>query len=403
MQSYFLGRQPILNIAGETIAYELLFRSSNTNAYDPSVDGDSATSQVLINAITEMGIDKVTGDKLAFVNLTNRFLEQPELLEFLPADRVVLEVLETTDVNEKVIKGVEALKQAGHTIALDDFIMSKEFEPLLALADIIKYDITQYKPEELCEIARLRTSSQPKLLAERVETADEFKMYRDAGFEYFQGYFFAKPEVISGSKIPSNKITLLQLLAQVNDDNVTLDDVADILSREVSLGVRALKYVNSPLSGVRTEVTSIKQAAVLLGRDTIRNWVMLMIVANMNDKPPELFSMALIRGRFCQICAKKEHLEDDSAYFTMGLLSLLDAMMDLKMDQVLDNISATRELRDTLQRQQGRASELLNVIRFLEANNSASGTSDIVVSDAMNDAYFEAIEWAEQTTQLMAA
>jgi EAL and modified HD-GYP domain-containing signal transduction protein len=403
MQQFFLGRQPILDSDGVTVAYELLFRSSNTNAYDSSVDGDSATSQVLINAITELGIDNIVGGKLAFINLTNFFLESPKLLEFLPADRVVLEVLETIEVNDAVITGVEALKRAGYTIALDDFVRSKEFEPLVALADIIKYDITQYQTDELCDIAALRITAYPKLLAERVETAEEFKTYRAAGFDYFQGYYFAKPEVVSGSKIPSDKITLLQLLAQINDEHVTLDEVADVMSRDVSLGVRALKYVNSPLSGVKHEITSIKQAAVLLGRDTIRNWVVLLMVANMNDKPPELFNMSLIRGRFCQLCAQREQLDDDSAYFTVGLLSLLDAMMDLDMDQVLDSISATKELRNTLQLNEGRASELLDVVRFLEASDATPGAGDAIIDDAMNDAYIEAIGWAEQASQLMAA
>ena len=403
MQRFFLGRQPILDTDAVTIAYELLFRSSNTNAYDPNVDGDSATSQVLINAISELGIENIAGEKLAFINLTNRFLEDPEILAFLPAERVVLEILETIEVNDAVINGIKKLKQGGYTIALDDFILSEEFAPLVPLVDIIKYDITQYSIADLCNIAKQRQGSRPRLLAERVETAGEFDTLRDAGFDYFQGYHFAKPEVVSGSKIPANKINLLQLLAQVNDLNVTLDDVADIMSRDVSLGVRALKYVNSPLSGVKQEVTSIKQAAVLLGRDTIRNWVVLLIVANMNDKPPELFNMALIRGRFCQLCAQSEQLDDDSAYFTMGLLSLLDEMMDLKMEQVLDNISATKELRNTLQLNQGRASELLNVVRFLESSTDNSSVAPEALNDSMNDTYLEAIGWAEQTSQLMAA
>lgn len=402
MQKYFIGRQPILDSGGETVAYELLYRSSGINAFDSAVGGDSATSQVLINAVEEKGLTSIVGDKLAFVNLTNRFLEQPALLEFLPRERVVLEVLETVVLNEAVFKGVAALQEANFTIALDDYSPTEQMASLLPFAAIVKYDITQYSMDKLCQIAAKRTGNQPKLLAERVETAAEFSALRDAGFDYFQGYYFAKPEVISGSKIPANKGILLHLLAELNSESITPEQIADIMSREVSLGLRALRYVNSPLTGLVSKVTSIKQAAVLLGRETIRQWVVMLLVADLNDKPMELVNMALVRGRFCQLTARHEGLEDENACFTAGLLSLVDVMMDVDIEQVLDSISATPQLRLILQYRHGRASELLDAIQFIENKNKIIG-SELVITEAMNDAYIEAIGWAEQTSQMMKA
>jgi len=271
MRQFFIGRQPILNSTGQTIAYELLFRTSEKNACDPVANGDSATSQVLINAVQELGLNKIVGKKLAFVNLTNLFLEQPEMVAMLPQDRVVLEVLETITVNDSVISGINSLKTSGYTIALDDYQEGGPLAAIKPMADLLKYDISQYSLDELCSIAEQHDNPNVTLLAERVETQQQFRVLKAAGFDLFQGYYFARPEVLSGRKIPSSKGTLLHLLARLNDSNITLEEISNLLSHEVSLSIRALKYVNSPMNGLLQEVTSVNQAAILLGRDTIRH------------------------------------------------------------------------------------------------------------------------------------
>ncbi len=400
MRQFFIGRQPILDAAGETVAYELLFRSSNKNAYDPTVDGDAATSQVLINAVQELGLNKIVGKKLAFVNLTNLFLEQPELVELLPRDRVVLEILETIEVNQSVIDGVKSLKASRYTIALDDFQDTEEFAELKPLADLIKYDISQHTIAELCQIADKNTGTGVRLLAERVETQDQFQVLQAAGFDLFQGYFFSKPEILTGKKIPSNKGTLLQLLSQLNNPGISLEEITNLLRRDVSLSVRALKYVNSPLNGLLQEVTSIKQAAVLLGRDTIRHWVTLLLVADINEKPIELVHMALVRARYCQLSARKQGKINEHICFTAGLLSLVDAMMNIELAEVLESISATQELRDILLHQTGPEAKILSDIQALEKYES---NSDIEITQAMNDTYFEALDWAEQAGRFLEA
>lgn len=398
MRQFFIARQPILDGAGDTVAYELLFRSSDHNAYDPKVDGDAATSQVLINAVQELGLNKIVGRKLAFVNLTNRFLEQPELVEHLPKERVVLEVLETIDVNPQVIEGVKSLRASQYRIALDDFQDTEDFAALKPLACLIKYDISQYTMDELCEIAGNKPDG-VRLLAERVETLDQFNILQQAGFDLFQGYYFSKPEILSGKKIPSSKGLLLHLLSQINNTAISLEEISTLLARDVSLSVRALKYVNSPLNGLLQEVTSVKQAAVLLGRNTIRQWVTLLLVADINDKPVELVHMALTRARFCQLCAQKQPQINEHICFTAGLLSLVDAMMDIELEQVLDNISATQELRDILLNQTGPEGALLKTVHCIE--NAQAAPPDFELTEAMNDTYYEALDWAEQASGLI--
>ncbi|MBX2882077.1 MAG: HDOD domain-containing protein, partial [Granulosicoccus sp.] len=302
-----------------------------------------------------------------------------------------------------VIQGLEALKQQGHLIALDDFVLSAECAPLLPFADIIKYDITQYSMAELQTLAENRHSPQVKLLAERVETLEEFETLRDAGFDYFQGYYFAKPNIVQGRKIPADKSTLLQLMARLNDPKITMAELSEILSHDVSLGVRALKFVNSPLNGLSNTVTSIQQAAVMLGFDTIRNWVTLMMMANLDEKPMELVKMALIRARFCQLIAKQENIPDDNVFFTVGLLSLLDAMMDMDMPAALEMISASDDLRQILLDREGRAGQLLDIVRTFELPGEAANDAQLSVSDAMSAAYIESIGWAESSALSMTA
>ncbi len=400
MNAFYIARQPILTASGDTYGYELLFRSSDSNAYDPSVDGNAATSSVLFNAVVEIGLDSIVGKGQAFINLTNRFLEQPDLLELLPAKRCVLEVLETVDVTDEVVQGVETLRAAGHTIALDDFVDEERFARLLPMVDLIKYDLTQHTMDELAQYCARDVEAGRQSLVERVETPEEFEQLRAMGFDYFQGYFFARPKILSGSKLPQNRIALIQLMAEINSPNSTIDDIAEIVGRDVSLGVRTLRYVNSPLNGIQTTVTSIRHATVLLGRDLIRNWVTLLVMGSMDDKPSELTKLALTRARFCQLVAREQDL-DDARYFTIGLLSLLDVFMSCTLEDALDNITVGADMRRELLERVDAGGAMLNTVQALE-----SGTLHETLSDSSRVVYFgqlfqEANLWAEETSDLL--
>ncbi|NND92825.1 MAG: HDOD domain-containing protein [Granulosicoccus sp.] len=398
MNSFYIARQPILDVQGHTYGYELLFRSSDSNAYDPSVDGNTATSHVLFNAIVEAGLDTLVGKGLAFINLTNRFFEKPELLELLPAGRCVLEVLETVDVNEEVVRGVEELRNAGHLIALDDFVDEERFARLLPMADIIKYDITQHSMDELARYRDIDSAAGRQSLAERVETHEEHDALKGFGFNYFQGYFFAKPKILSGTKLPQNRIALVQLLAEINNPNTTIDEVADIVGRDVSLGVRTLRYVNSPMNGLRTSVQSIKHATVLLGRSLIRNWVTLLVMSQMDDNPSELIKLALTRARFCQLLALDEGL-DDARYFTIGLLSLLDVFMNSTMAEALENITISEDMRLELLDREGDGGRFLNWAEGLE-HDTVQQIPETAIGDA-GRRFQEASSWAEEISGLL--
>ena len=404
MTDSYLGRQPILGADERTFAYELLFRSTETNAYDPSVDGDQATARVLVNAIVELGLERIVGDRLAFVNLTERFIGNPDLLACLPAERVVLEVLETVRPTPEVIDGVRALKAMGYTIALDDFVHAPELEPLVALADIIKYDITEHDHDALERaIARDRAEGR-RTLVERVETREEFERFRAAGVDYYQGYHFARPAIVKGSTLRPDRLSLMQLLALTNDPDTSSEALVEAVSRDVSLGVKALRFVNSVGAGLRTEVTSIQHALSLLGRATLRNWIALLMMSQCDDKPAELTVVGLVRARYCQLMAQREGLADPARHFTLGLLSVLDALMDSTMDEVLDGIGASADFRAILIDGEGRAGELLRSVHALERGGELPGGDEGgrgAIGPAMLEAFQEAMIWAEETRRDM--
>ena len=398
MSAYYLARQPILSANSETYGYELLFRSSNCNSFDPNIDGSIATCNVLLNAVVDIGMDKLVGNSLAFINLTEGFLASHELLNLLPPGRCVLEVLEDVDVTDEVFAGVQALVAQGHTVALDDFVDKEKFARLLPLARIIKYDITQHTMEAL-QAYRLEDEAAGRLsLVERVETHEEFEQLRGYGFQYFQGYFFARPKIISGTKMPENRLALVQLMAEINNPNSTMEDLVKLVEREVSLGLRTLKYINSPMSGLKTEVGSIQHAVVLLGRKLIRNWVTLLVMQQMDDSPDEVVKLALAHGRFCQSVAESKSL-DGSRYFLFGLLSLLDVFTGQAMEDALSSVAVSEDLHEELTSRSGEGGRMLELIEFFETGDY-KGTDDSSVLD-MGRYHQSAVLWSEEMAGLL--
>lgn len=398
MSAFYIARQPILCANGDTYGYELLFRSSNSNAYDPSVDGKTATSNVLFNAVIEVGMDNLVGNGFAFVNLTDDFLISPDLLEILPPGRCVLEVLEDVIVTDEVVAGVETLIAKGHVIALDDFVDKEQFARLLPLAEIIKYDITQHSMEDLKAYRLEDEAAGRRSLVERVETHEEFEELSSYGFHYFQGYFFAKPKIISGAKLPANRVALVQLMAEINNPNSTIQELAEIVERDVSLGVRTLKYVNSPMNGLRAEVTSIQHAAVLLGRQLISNWVTLLVMSQMDDKPSEVIKLALTRAKFCQQIAKRNSLSP-ATYFTFGLLSLLDVFMGQSMRDALGSVAVSEELHEALVNRTGEGGKMLALLEAFEKGEPISTSDEDEIE--MGQIYQSAVAWSEETSGLL--
>lgn len=298
-----LARQPIFNRKMQVVAYELLCRSIEMQA-GKFEDGDMASSQVLLHTFTELSIHNVVGSHQAYINFTRTLLLTPP-----PFDRqqLVVEVLEGQKVDAQMLHSLKNLREQGYTIALDDFELSDETRDLVAYADIIKLDVLQLSKEKvLSHIAYLQPLG-ITLLAEKVETYEMLEFCLTAGFDLFQGYFLARPKIIKGKKITENKQTVLQLLSVLHNPNVAIEKIEQLISRDPMLSYKLLRLVNSAAFSLPRTIESLRQAITLLGLNIIKNWVNLLAMANLGDKPLELSIAALTRARLCESIATKMH------------------------------------------------------------------------------------------------
>jgi len=394
MSDVFIARQPIFDADLAVYAYELLFRHSRDAVSADVFDGDGATSHVMLSSFVDIGLNNLVGKHAAFFNLTEHFLTNPDLI-VIPPEQVVLEILEDVEPTEAVIDSVRELKKRRYTIALDDFIYDDKFIPLLECADIVKVDVTL---ESHAKIKSELINYEPynvKLLAEKIETYEEFEFFKKIGFEYFQGYFFSRPKIIQGKGLAPNKLSLLQLVAKVNDPDIEIAGLSQIISTDISLSHKVLKYINSPSSGIRATIDSIQQAVTLLGMATIKNWVTVMAMSSNSGKPIELSTTALVRAKICQGLAKHNKLDKPDSYFTVGLFSALDAMMDQSFDVLMDDLPLSDEAKNGIKHLEGSYGEALQCAFSMEQSDFS--VLDFMGLDLgeMSDLYLEAVKWSD--------
>ncbi len=396
MSDIFIARQPIFDSDMRVHAYELLFRVSEDAACNAEVsDGDSATSNVIINTFVNIGLEKIVGEHRAFINLTRLFLSNPDLI-MLPPEQLVLEVLEDVEPSETLLCGLREIRNRGYSLALDDFVYDERFEPMIELADIIKIDILDMEPARIEDMAARLKRPGKQLLAEKVETYEQYEWLKSLGFDYYQGYFFARPTVVKGKALSANQVAVLELVAKVNNPQVEVDELAGIIRADVSLSHKVLKFINSPASGLRSEVDSVHQAVVLLGLATIKNWVTILALANNSNKPSELNATALIRARSCELLARAADMPKPERFFTVGLFSCLDAMMDQPLEDLVQDLPLSAESRLALLERQGPQGEALACTLAMEQGDFGRiGFADLQLPE-LSDAYLDAIGWADE-------
>ncbi|MFN2309778.1 MAG: EAL and HDOD domain-containing protein [Gammaproteobacteria bacterium] len=399
MQDIYLGRQPIFDRDLNVFAYELLFRSGLQNCAG-DIDGDQATSQVIVNAFIEIGLEPIVGPHRAFINMTRNFVTATTPLCF-PKDRVVLEVLEDIRPDAEVIAGVQALVAQGYSIALDDFIFDEALRPLVELADIIKIDLMNLSREELAEHVRLLRGYRAKLLAEKIETQADFEHCKQLGFDYFQGYFLSRPNIVQGTQLPPNRLAVLQLLAKLQDPQTDAADIETLISQDIALSYKLLRYINSAFFAFPKQIESIRQAVVYLGSRAIKTWVTLLVVAGLSNKPAELITQAMQRAKMCELLAKAAKRPHGEVYFTVGLFSLLEALMDTPLEKILDSLPFTADIRLALLRQEGPYGEALRCCIAYEQGDFAQARFERLTAAQMTDAYLAAAGWADQSASAM--
>ena len=393
----FLARQPIFDSRQEVFGYELLFRSCLDNFFDPSQSGLAATSTA--DNFFLFGVDHLTRGRLAFINCTRDFLVG-DYATLFPKNRVVLELLEDIRPDEQIIAACNRLKQAGYTIALDDFRDTPEWRPLVALADIIKVDVLATEPREQSRLAKAYSSLGIRMLAEKVESYDVFERTLDCGYTLFQGYFFSRPQILERHDIPANKLNYLLVLQAVNRKTLDLREVAERIKAEASLSYRLLRYLNSPIFFLVTDVRSIPHALTLLGERGIRKWVSLVAIGCMGaDKPHELIVQPLIRARFCELLAIPSGMsESANDLFLLGLLSSIDALLDMRMEDVLKEIAIVGEIRDALLGKDNSLREVFDLALTYETGSWDRLDKMVarlgITPEDLPEIFIQAVDWA---------
>ncbi|MGI6655875.1 MAG: EAL and HDOD domain-containing protein [Desulfobulbus sp.] len=348
-----IARQPIFNQRKSVYAYELLFRQSMGRTLG-EIDGDQATSSLLSSAFLMEEITQISGGKPCFVNFTENLLLQ-EIAPSFPKEQIVIEILEDVTPSPEVIAACRSLSEQGYTLALDDFVYRSDLTPLIEVADIIKVDYRLSSPEEIVRMLERLAPFNLDFLAEKVETYEEFEQAAELGFRYFQGYFFAKPESLQIKELTSNKANLLNLLAEISRPQISTKKLEQIIATDVALTYKLLRYLNSVAFSLVKKIDTVFQAIVYLGEQEIRRFITLVIVSELaSDKPTELMRLSMVRARFCQRLAEAATAgHDPDEVFLLGLFSLIDAMLDTPMEQVMNKLPLAGPVVEALTSRQG--------------------------------------------------
>lgn len=369
IKEFFLARQPILNREQQLYAYELLFRSAA--AGPASVTDDVAATAAVIAHASELGMENVIGASLAFINV-NAAVLQSDFVQFLPRDTVVLEVLETVEADDALVARIRQLVRVGYRFALDDIVADSErLQRLLPLVDIIKVDITHLTASALESLTRNLKQAGKILLAEKVETLEQFQSCTDLGFDYFQGYYFAKPLVLTGKKLPPQQAALVRLLAQLRPDAVDVDEIEASIKHDAALGLALLRLVNTPLAGASQPIDSLGQALKVLGRRQLQRWLQILIYAEpgVGSGSSPLLMLATTRGKLLELIAQKIRPQDRAmadVAFTVGIMSLTDALLGIPMEKVLEGLVVADDVRLALVAREGIYGDMLHLAESIE-------------------------------------
>jgi c-di-GMP-related signal transduction protein len=395
----FIARQPIFDREEKVYGYELLFRSGLENLYTAK-DGDAAARDVADNFLNADARILTAGQK-AFINATRQFLID-EYATLLPKDKTVIEILETIEPDEEVLEACRALKDWGYVIALDDFVYDEKFQPFIDLANLIKIDFKISSSESRRQAVERFAPRGIQLLAEKVETREEFAEARGCGYSYFQGYFFCKPQIIPSVHIPAFKVHYLRILQAINQPDLDRDEIVDLIEREISLCYKLLRLMNSSLFGFRREISSTSHALALLGDREVRKWASVAAVLGIaGNKPNELVSTSLARGRCCELLvASQGTVTQGPSMFLLGVLSLMDAMLGRPIAEIVSEIALPEMVRAALLGEPNRFRKVLDLVKAFEAgewSNVSELAAEIHVEESkVSAAYLQAVDWVQR-------
>lgn len=404
--SLFVARQPIFDGSMNVVAYELLFRdsASGSNSFPSDMDGDIATTKLISGLQFNNGLASLTDNKLAFINFTHKAIIEGKAFLFSP-EQIVVEILETARPTKRLLESIKHLYEKGYTIALDDYVDDKAWHHFFPFVKIIKLDMLQSGPEQLSTLQRLLVKyPHIQLLAEKVEEHSQYQSLREKGVQLFQGYFFSHPVVIESRTLSVSQTTITRLITMLMQQNTELEDIQELIESDSGLSYKLLRYVQSPLFKRRGDIQSIKQATVALGIAELKRFSSLLFTNEMGkEKHSELNKLALYRAKFCELIDQQLGNKSPTGFaFMTGLLSLMDAMLDGELIQLIAQIPIHQDVKEAICSHKGRLGAYLSIAKHYE-NNSTQATDDLlerlsISDDRLNELYIASLQWAVEQT-----
>ena len=403
----YVARQAILDREKKLFSYELLFRDGIKNCF-PDISPDEATSKILTNNHLDVGLEDITDGKLAFIN----FHQDTLLFRFptsLDPKLVVIEIVETVELKPELIQACISIKNMGYSLALDDFDFEPRWEPLLPHVDIVKVDIVECNQVLMRQsLARFKQLN-IKLVAEKIESIEDFEEYKTLGFDYFQGYFFARPEVIRKKSLPTSKLPLLDLITASASAEMNFSRINEIIERDISLSYKLLRFINNPLINKTNAISSLRHALNYMGEIEVKKFIALVALANLGEgKTVELLLLCLVRAKFCEFVGIAQNRSlNPPAGFLVGLFSLLDALLDEKMSIIVKRLPIDEELKNALCEVKNELNSYLTLVCAYEVGNwqkihELCAELDLEVS-VIQGFYNDALKWSNAMKPMLSA
>ena len=396
----YVARQPIFDSNKNVFGYELLFRNGEKNCF-PDIEPDEATSKILADSHLSYGLDEVTDGKVSFINF-----HQNTLLRHFPTSldpkTTVVEIVESVDVNEALIKACKQIRERGYKLAIDDYDHASHWTPFLDFVNIVKIEVGAHPIETLKEIITTLKRKNITLVVERVETIEEFEMHKELGFDYFQGYFLAKPQVIRHRKLGVSKLAMLDLLTESIKPALDTKKITSIFECDAALTFKLLRFINNPTINKSNSITSLRHAINYMGEREVKKFIALLALANLNESgQTELLAMSLVRAKFCEFVANKLNIQDDPPFgYLTGLLSLMDAITSQSMETLSNKLPLNESVQSALL---GKDGALCDCLRMAAAFERADWKLATTIKESyefdlneIHKAYISSLSWASK-------
>lgn len=396
---FLVGRQPILDRWQNVFGYELLYRKSGRNQGNVR-NGDEATLDVLLGTFSQAGLKAIVGSKKAFINLTRNFLVGNYPIP-LPPDRTVLEILETTELDGTLMEALKELVHLGYQIAMDDITSYDRVARLIGWINIVKVEINNIAPLDLARLVLEARQRGVMLLAEKVESKEMYQRCLMLGFDLFQGYFFCRPEIVPVRRIATPRMVILQAMAALQNPNIEIKELNRIISMDATMSYRLLKLVNSGYYSFISPITSIQHAITMIGLNQLRAWLSLLLMTNIDDKPRELSMVGLLRAKLAEGFAQEMREPNPPSYFLVGLFSVLDALLDMPMAEVVEGLTLAPEIVQALVRREGKMGKMLRAVEEMEVANWDLVMETNLEPEVINAVYFDSLQWVEKIRGLL--